>query len=83
MADQQWQERFTPPDAGATASAQHLRKTFDGGLRHEQPGQTREEEWQQRLQSLQEWICELLIQNQQLRMSLLESTNRQTKEKPQ
>jgi hypothetical protein len=29
-----------------------------------------EEEWQERLRSLQQWICELLIKNQQLRMSL-------------
>jgi len=31
-----------------------------------------QEEWQARLQGLQEWICELLIKNQQLRMALME-----------
>jgi hypothetical protein len=31
-----------------------------------------QEEWQSRLRSLQRWICELLIKNQQLRWSLLE-----------
>ena len=28
------------------------------------------ERWRTRLQGLQDWICELLIKNQQLRMSL-------------
>jgi len=31
------------------------------------------EEWQIRLQSLQDWICELLIKNQQLRIALVEA----------
>jgi hypothetical protein len=31
------------------------------------------EEWQCRLRSLQEWICQLLIKNQQLRMALMEA----------
>ena len=31
-----------------------------------------QEEWQMRLRSLQEWICQLLIKNQQLRMALME-----------
>jgi hypothetical protein len=30
------------------------------------------EEWQSRLRSLQQWICELLIKNQQLRWILME-----------
>jgi hypothetical protein len=30
------------------------------------------EEWQCRLRSLQQWICELLIENQQLRWILME-----------
>jgi hypothetical protein len=32
-----------------------------------------EAEWQEKLRSLEQWICELLIKNQRLRMSL-EST---------
>ena len=31
-----------------------------------------QEEWQTRLRSLEQWICELLIKNQQLRWSLME-----------
>jgi hypothetical protein len=34
------------------------------------PDQVREEEWQERLRCAQQWVCELLIKNQQLRMSL-------------
>ena len=47
-----------------------------------EPGRTNQEDSEARLQSLQEWICELLIQNQQLRMSLLESAiDRKAKER--
>jgi hypothetical protein len=28
------------------------------------------EEWQDRLKSLEQWVCELLVKNQKLRMSL-------------
>ena len=31
------------------------------------------EEWEAKLNSLQGWICELLIKNQQLRIALMES----------
>lgn len=33
------------------------------------------EEWQLQLRNLQEWICELLIRNQQLRMALMQATS--------
>jgi hypothetical protein len=38
----------------------------------EAPMQGSQHEWQVRLRSLQERICELLIKNQQLRMALME-----------
>ena len=31
-----------------------------------------QEEWQARLRGLEQWICELLIKNQQLRWALME-----------
>ena len=31
-----------------------------------------QEEWQTQLRSLEQWICELLIKNQQLRWALME-----------
>jgi hypothetical protein len=37
------------------------------GLKHKQPGQG-SEEWNDRLRALEQWICELLIENQRLRM---------------
>jgi hypothetical protein len=39
----------------------------------DEQGERSVEEWRQSLLILQEWICELLIQNQKLRMSLLDS----------
>ena len=41
------------------------------------PDQVREEEWRERLRCAQQWICELLIKNQQLRMSLESATARE------
>jgi hypothetical protein len=32
------------------------------------------EEWQDKLRSLQQWVCELLIKNQELRMALESAT---------
>jgi hypothetical protein len=39
-------------------------------LGQQQPEFGQEKHWQNRLRSLQQWICELLIENQQLRMSI-------------
>jgi hypothetical protein len=38
------------------------------------------EEWQPRLRSMQEWICQLLIKNQQLRMALMEAQAKKARE---
>jgi len=46
---------------------------------YEEPAQG-SEEWQKLLNSLQQWVCELLIKNQELRMAL-ESAAAQAKEK--
>jgi len=37
-----------------------------------------QEEWQDRLRSLEQWICELLIKNQQLRTALESAAARET-----
>ncbi len=42
--------------------------------------ETLHEEWQCRVRSLQEWICQLLIKNQQLRMALMEAQAKKTRE---
>jgi hypothetical protein len=70
MRDSQPQESFAAPPSGNDPSVQPLTDRFDAELQHDTPGQEQEEEWQQRLCNLHEWICHLLIKNQQLRMSL-------------
>jgi hypothetical protein len=40
------------------------------------------EEWQSLLRSLQQWICELLIKNQQLRLALMEMKELEPKAGP-
>jgi hypothetical protein len=40
------------------------------GLGQQQPESAQEELRQDRLRNLQQWICELLIENQKLRMSI-------------
>lgn len=55
---------------------QHQKHSLDlickpiAGFGQEQPESAQEEFWQDRMRSLQQWICELLIENQQLRMSI-------------
>jgi hypothetical protein len=50
-----------------------LASPSDAKRQNDEPVEGPEKEWRQRLRSLEEWICELLIQNQQLRMSLPDS----------
>jgi hypothetical protein len=38
------------------------------------------EEWQSQLRSLQQWICELLIKNQELRWALMEMKEREPRD---
>ena len=79
--DRQRQESFTPSPASAVSPMHRLTVAFDAEPHEDQPDLGREEAWEQRLRSLQQWICELLIKNQELRMSLLaSSSNRQSVE---
>ena len=72
MGDSQHQAPSTRSMVGSDTGAQHPNS---GDLERDgkKPVRDREEEWQQRLRSLQEWVSELLIKNEQLRMSLLDS----------
>ena len=72
MCDRQDRESRAPSPA-CTASAQRQTDAVEARPQYEEPGEEREEEWRQSLCRLQEWICELLIKNQELRMSLLDS----------
>lgn len=79
MCNRPSRELFDPSPAGIV-SAQSMNGAFDAVLQHERQGQV-QEEWQQRLCSLQQRICELLIENEQLRMSVLDSaTSHQSRE---
>jgi hypothetical protein len=80
MAAQPYQEPFAHAHARTIEPMQRSRSASVAGLRHEQPHQGLEEEWHERLRSLQHCICELLIKNQQLRMALESTTNHQAQE---
>jgi hypothetical protein len=43
---------------------------FSGGVNRGGSELNLEEEWESRIRSLEQWICKLLIKNEQLRMSL-------------
>ena len=79
MRDRQPQKSFAASPSGNDPSGRPLTGPFDGELERDKPGQEREEELQQRLSSLQEWICHLLMKNQQLRMSLDSAVSRQSR----
>jgi len=64
-----------PADAATLARSTPMsaRTEVPSDLSADSPG----EEILIRLRSLQEWICELLIKNQQLRMALMEAKSRE------
>lgn len=65
--------------AACASRALHETDSAEATFLYEQPDEGREELWRQSVRSLQEWVCELLIRNQELRMSLRESaTNHQS-----
>ena len=70
MATQLRREQFAQTHAGVTSA----RQTKEGALIeirvHEEWKQRLEEDWQDHLETLQKYVCELLIKNQKLRMAL-------------
>ena len=62
------------PSSACTASVQRQTDAAGPRMQYEDLGQEREEECRRSLHSLQKCICELLTRNQELRMSLLNST---------
>ena len=75
MRDHRQRQSLAPPQACAT-STQRQTDAVESRIRFEEPGQEREEDWHRSLHSLQKCICELLIKNQELRMSLLNSATK-------
>lgn len=72
MATRQRQEPVsqTPAD-GSVLFEQSSQKASNEKGRHEQWERSIEEDWQRHLETLQQYICELLIKNQCLRMGLI------------
>jgi len=80
-------DRDSPiPPQNETASAMFEAATFKAAMQDDEWGEEREETWNRRLRGLEEWVCELLIKNQELRMSLRNDTandiRRRSREKP-
>ena len=75
MRDHRQRQSLAPPQACAI-STQRQTDAGESRIRCEEPGQEREEDWRRSLHSLQKCICELLIKNQELRMSLLNSATK-------
>lgn len=74
MSDSQCQQSFASHSAVVDGTAPPLKGEVDSELQFEPPDWGQEEEWRHRLHCLQECICELLIKNQQLRMTSVDST---------
>jgi hypothetical protein len=72
MAALETQDHCAHLRAGAIAPGNQLIDACIAGAWHEEP-EPGPEEWRSRMRTLQQYVCELLIKNQQLRMSL-EST---------
>jgi hypothetical protein len=70
MATQIRQERFAQTHAGVTSVAQATKGGLIETRGHEEWKQWLEEDWQDHLETLQRYVCELLIKNQKLRMAL-------------
>jgi hypothetical protein len=76
MPAEQRHQFFVQSLAGTSLTELRLTDELSAGLRHAQRDKPQKEErgleaeWQERLRSLEQWICELLIENQQLRVGL-------------
>jgi hypothetical protein len=67
MAAPHTSEPLTHNSEECISEVRRLASAHVPGLKDEQPGQG-SEEWHDRLRTLEQWICELLIENQRLRM---------------
>jgi hypothetical protein len=73
MAKGNKSESLTRETENCISEVRRLTSARVPGMNHEQPDQG-SEEWRDRLQALEQWICELLIENQRLRMLFGEET---------
>ncbi len=80
MATQKSGERFTQTTQtnSGVIPAEHCAKgALGGGHGHDAWKQRSEADWQRHLETLQQCVCELLLKNQQLRMSLVAADERE------
>ncbi len=70
MATQNRQELFAQTNSGAISPEQWTKRSLTERHGHEEWKQRIEEDWQNNLETLQQYVCELLRKNQQLRMAL-------------
>jgi len=76
---QKHRERFrqlTQANLGAISPEQGTKRAFGERRRHEEWEQRIEEGWQSQFERLQQYVCELLLKNQQLRMALMAADER-------
>jgi hypothetical protein len=69
MNTEQPQKLFANAATGSISPVQSLASRVIAGSQYEEPAQ-KPDEWQDRLRSLEQWVCELLIKNQELRLAL-------------
>ena len=69
MTAEQRHKPFGNAIAGSITPLQSLASRFIAPPQDEEPARG-PEEWHDHLRSLQQWVCELLIKNQELRMAL-------------
>jgi hypothetical protein len=70
MATQKRQELCARTNARAISPAQRTIRPLAERHGHEEWNQRIEEDWQSHLETMQQYVCELLRKNQQLRMAL-------------
>ena len=71
MATQKRQEQSAHALPGVTFAQQYSKEELFEVHGHEVWKQRLEEDWQDHLETLQRYVCELLIKNQKLRMALI------------
>jgi hypothetical protein len=73
MSTEQRQKPFGKATVGSITPLQRLASRVTAGPQHEEPTRG-PEEWEDHSRSLQQWVCELLVKNQELRMALQSAT---------
>ena len=79
MAAQKRQKYFAQAHSGIVSPEESAKRALIEGAGHEEWKQRLDEDWQSHLETLQKYVCELLIKNQKLRIAL-SSANEQSRD---